>query len=227
MRRATPDSEAIASSEDDAPWPNATSFGTSLRKDNGVPGFGGIWSQKRGSFGMEQKTARGSFRDAARLGGAGASSAAGLRAGSTPSPSPSDTSSAMPSVIPLQPTPKLGRSMSHSQGQRDPVHAGKSQRRHRPSALPLGLLPEEDLDTRDLDTDTEADTEPEDELGGNLTHTISHPLMRGSLHRTVTLPATYAPRHGHADRDPRGRSSNGAALHDPASGLALGTLCSR
>ena len=193
VRRATPDSEAVGSSEDERPWPSAPSFGTLPRKENGVPGLGGgIWSQKRGSFKMEKAAQRNVAREA-RLGAPG-SAHSGLRAGSTPSPAASEGSGALPFAIPLQPTPKTGRSLSHSQGQREVLQASGAHigSNEHASVLPLGLLTEE-----------EVDTETESELGGALTHTTSYPPI-GTLQRTSTLPAPYSSYYGggHA-RDPR------------------------
>lgn len=148
-------------------------------KENSVPGLpGGIWSTgKRGSFKMDGGTPWGAGRDAARLGAAVNPAHAALRA--TPSPSTSEGAS-LPFAIPLQPTPKTGRSLSHSQGQREaPQTSGGS---HSGAgggpALPLGLLAEE------------VDTESEPDEGSKLTHTTSHPPI-GSLMRTATLPAHY------------------------------------
>ena len=184
-RRATPDSEALASSEDERPWPTAPSFGSLPRKENGVPGLGGgIWStQKRGSFKMEKAAQRNAAREA-RL-GAPNQPRSGLRAEGTPSPAASDGSAALPFSIPLQPAPKAGRSMSHSQGQREVqlssgTHPNSTD--HAP-VLPLGLLTEE------------VDTESESEFGGGLTHTTSHPPI-GTLHRTSTHPSTYDTYYG-------------------------------
>ena len=181
MRRATPDSEAVGSSEDERPWPAAPSFGNLPRKDNSVPGLGGgIWStQKRGSFKMEKTAQRNATREAWL--GAPNQPRSGLRADSTPSPAASEGSGALPFAIPLQPTPKAGRSLSHSQGQREistALGTHPSSKDHA-SILPLGLLTEE------------VDTETESELGGGLTQTTSHPPI-GSLHRTSTYPSTYA-----------------------------------
>jgi hypothetical protein len=178
FRRATPDSEAVASSEDERPWPTAKSFGSLPRKENSVPGLGGtIWStQKRDSFKMEKAAQRNAAREA-RL-AAPNGNRTSLRAEGTPSPAASDASGALPFAIPLQPVPKAGRSMSHSQGQRE-VPIGSTDH----TVLPLGLLAEE------------ADTDSESELGGGLTHTTSHPPI-GTLQRTLTLPATYASFYG-------------------------------
>lgn len=144
-----------------------------------MPGLGGgIWSQKRGSFKMEKAAQRNAAREA-RL-AVNAPGHGALRTGNTPSPAASDGTGALPFTIPLQPTPKAGRSLSHSQGQRDfshgsVAHFGSNGDREG-GALPLGLLTEED-----------ADTETESELGGVLTQTASHPY---ALQRTSTLPAT-------------------------------------
>ena len=91
-----------------------------------------------------------------------------MRAESTPSPSTSENAG-LPFPIPLQPTPKTHRSLSHSQGQRDFSQVTASHM----AAHPLGLLPEE------------IDTESESELGGGLTHTTSHPPI-GSFMRSST-----------------------------------------
>lgn len=158
-------------------------------KENSVPGMpGGIWAtQKRGSFKISEAAQRNAARDAARM-GAAAANAAGplLRGASTPSPSVSE--GALPFAIPLQPTPKTGRSLSHSQGQREaPLSSGAHMTAAAgptaTAALPLGLLAEED-----------ADTDTEDDVGSRLTHTTSHPPI-GSLMRTATLPASYDTMH--------------------------------
>ncbi|EME46090.1 hypothetical protein DOTSEDRAFT_70175 [Dothistroma septosporum NZE10] len=180
-RRATPDSEAVASSEDERPWPSSTSFGKFPMRQNSVPGLpGGIWSTTRkGSFKMSEAAQRNAVREA-RLAAPVHPAHAALRPGNTPSPSASEGAS-LPFSIPLQPTPKTGRSLSHSQGQREaPQTSGPhASAAGQVAALPLGLLAEE------------ADTESESELGSRLTHTTSHPPI-GSLLRTATLPATYA-----------------------------------
>ena len=100
----------------------------------------------------------------------------GLRAEGTPSPSASEGSAALPFAIPLQPTPKAGRSLSHSQGQRELSQASGAQAG---ANAPLGLLTEE------VDTETDSD------LGGSLTHTTSHPHTGNGLQRTATYPLTY------------------------------------
>lgn len=229
MRRATPDSEALGSSEDEKPWPTAPSFGSLPRKENGVPGIGGgIWStQRRGSFKMEKAAHRNAARDA-RL-GAPNQPRMGLRAESTPSPAASESSAALPFAIPLQPTPKAGRSLSHSQGQRENLQAlgtRPSSNEHAP-VLPLGLLTEE-----------EVDTETESELGGALTQTTSHPPI-GTLQRTSTYPSTYdayhasrqasntaagAPQTAKVDRRFEAAFSNltfGESLRRPAESVAI------
>nr|POE99499.1 uncharacterized protein pb7e8.02 [Quercus suber] len=186
VRRATPDSEALASSEDERPWPSSTTFGTLPRKDTGVPGLpGGIWSAtKRGSFKMGEAAKRNIARDV-RLGAPyQAQSLMGLRAGSTPSPAPSTEGvSQLPFPIPLQPKPKVMRSLSHSQGQQEIMHTlVGTQPGAADHALPLGLLAEEDADVEETDSD----------FGVQLTHTTSHPPI-GTLQRTATLPMAYDP----------------------------------
>jgi hypothetical protein len=191
MRRATPDSEAVASSEDERPWPMATTFGSLPRKENGVPGLGGgIWSssQSRGSFKLGEQARRNAAREA-RMGAPNNPSA---RPANTPSPATSSEHGAnsLPFAIPLQPTPKVGRSLSHSQGQREmPASsvAGVQQAvagMERPAALPLGLLNEE-VEDGDADSDRDSD------FGGMLTQTVSHPVF-SNLHRTSTLPTQYS-----------------------------------
>jgi hypothetical protein len=190
MRRATPDSEAVASSEDERPWPMATTFGSLPRKENGVPGLGGgIWStsQSRGSFKLGEQARRNAAREA-RM---GAPNNIPARAANTPSPATSSDHGAasLPFTIPLQPTPKLGRSLSHSQGQREmpPASAANTAQAsagmERPAALPLGLLNEE-IEDGDVESDRGSD------LGGMLTQTVSHPVF-GNLHRTSTLPTQF------------------------------------
>ena len=130
-------------------------------------------------------------RNAAREARLGASNlhfggfSGGFRGDSTPSPSISDGSGALPFSIPLQPTPKAGRSLSHSQGQRDLGLSPADRASAHDSALgaPLGLLTEE------------GDAETDSELGGALTHTTSHPPM-SFLQRTTTYPAAYDVYHG-------------------------------
>lgn len=182
------------------------SFGKFPMKENGVPGMpGGIWgTQKRGSFNISDVAQRNAARNAARLGAAANMPVPGLRGASTPSPSVSEGAGALPFAIPLQPTPKTGRSLSHSQGQREaPLSAGglhgAAAGPAAGAALPLGLLAEEDVDT-----DTESD------IGSRLTHTTSHPPI-GSLMRTSTLPAAYDMMPG-ANRD----RERPAAPHSPS-----------
>lgn len=204
----TPDSEAVASSEDERPWPSAPSFGMMPRKDNpGVPGLGGgIWSQKRGSFKMEKTAQRNAAREA-RLAVGAPPSQGGLRPGNTPSPALSESSSgALPFAIPLQPAPKAGRSLSHSQGQRD--FSTQQHIDNDGGALPLGLLTEEADD----------DTETESELGGVLTQTSSHPY---ALQRTSTLPASaFSSYFGgqEYDDDDGGDAVSGAAMRNDYGG---------
>ncbi|KAH9817752.1 PSP1 C-terminal conserved region [Teratosphaeria destructans] len=171
VRRATPDSEAIASSDDDKPWPARAAFGVLPRNDNGVPGLpGGIWTaQRRDSLKLSEAAARNAAR------GLGAPPSA-LRSAQTPSPSTSDGTGALPFAIPLQPTPKVHRSLSHSQGQRElPPHVGPTLPGSNSGApaLPLGLLAEEN-----------DDHESDSEIGPPLTQTFSHPV--GFLQRAST-----------------------------------------
>ena len=172
-----------------------------------MPGLGGgIWStQKRGSFKME-KAAQRNAALGARLGAPG-QQRSGLRADSTPSPAASEGSGALPFSIPLQPAPKAGRSMSHSQGQREVLQAlGAHPNSNDPtSKLPLGLLTEE------------VDTESESEFGGGLTHTTSHPPI-GALQRTSTYPSTY---------DAYYNGINGKESGDPIGGTQAGSRADR
>lgn len=174
-------------------------------KDNNVPGLpGGIWSTgRRGSFKISEAAQRNAARDAARLGASNAANPT-MRGLSTPSPSASDKMGSLPFAIPLQPTTKTGRSLSHSQGQREPPQSSAGPAGGTAAALPLGLLAEED----------DADTESEPDTGSRLTHTMSHPpIGLGSLMRTATMPATY---------DSRIDGSNGRDLHfDNASPTGL------
>ena len=171
-----------------------------------MPGLGGgIWStQKRGSFKMEKAAQRNAAREA-RL-GAPTQPRSGLRPNSTPSPAASEGSGALPFSIPLQPVPKAGRSLSHSQGQREIPHTSGTypSSNDNGAALPLGLLAEE------------VDTESESELGGGLTHTTSHPPI-GSLHRTSTYPTTYDayynPSNGKEAGEAIGGAQAGARAH--------------
>jgi len=156
-----------------------------------VPGLGGgIWSssQSRGSFKLGEQARRNAAREA-RM---GAPNNASARPANTPSPATSSEHGAnsLPFAIPLQPTPKVGRSLSHSQGQREmPASsvAGVQQAvagMERPAALPLGLLNEE---VEDGDDGSDRDSD----LGGMLTQTVSHPVF-SNLHRTSTLPTQYS-----------------------------------
>ncbi|KAK4541967.1 hypothetical protein LTR36_007167 [Oleoguttula mirabilis] len=179
VRRATPDSEAVGSSEDERPWPSSTSFGSLPRKEQGMPGLpGGIWStQRKGSFKLSEAAHRNAVREV-RLGAGNAHSS--LRTANTPSPTMSEGTGALPFAIPLQPTPKVHRSLSHSQGQREPPQSSATLAAGSlgASALPLGLLAEEN------------DSESDDGLGGRLTQTVSHPPI-GSLQRAATYSAAY------------------------------------
>jgi len=142
-----------------------------------VPGLpGGIWStQKRGSFKMSEAAHRNVAREV-RLAAPNAHNV--LRTANTPSPAASEgaENGALPFAIPLQPTPKAGRSLSHSHGQREQALASTGS--SGAPALPLGLLTEE--------TDTETDSE----LGGPITHTVSHPPI-GSLQRASTYSTAF------------------------------------
>ena len=168
----------MVSSEDERPWPSSTSFGSLPRKDS-LPGLPGIWSHKRGSFKLSEAAQRNAAREV-RL---GAPQHNTLRAANTPSPGVSSeaTGSSLPFAIPLQPTPKAHRSLSHSQGQREPPQQSTGSG---VPALPLGLLAEEN-----------DDTESESDLGTHLTHTVSQPPI-GLLQRASTYSAAYEPHYG-------------------------------
>ncbi|RMX77771.1 hypothetical protein D0869_09616 [Hortaea werneckii] len=176
IRRATPDSEALGSSEDERPWPAQPSFGNLPRRENSVHGLpGGIWStQRKGSFKLSEAAQRNSVREV-RLGATNQQPSA-LRAADTPSPATSsEGAGSLPFAIPLQPTPKAHRSLSHSHGQRDPPQGASSVG----PALPLGLLAEEDNDT-----------DSEDGQGAQLTQTVSQPVPPfGALQRASTYSA--------------------------------------
>lgn len=224
-RRATPDSEAVASSEDERPWPSSTSFGQFTMKENSMPGLpGGIWSTgKRGSFKLDGTAPRSAGRDAAaaaRLGPVVNPAHAALRG----TPSPTSEGASLPFAIPLQPTPKTGRSLSHSQGQREAPQTGAAAH---PTAgggpaLPLGLLAEE------------VDTESESDVGSRLTHTTSHPPI-GSLMRTATLPAHYDHPGASNGRDqfdshsppPQPGLMRGRTFESAFQNLSLGKSCPR
>ena len=165
------------------------SFGRFPLKEGGVPGLpGGIWSTRSGSFKLSDK-AKMDVRANVRLGAVNQAHA-GVRA--TPSPSVSEGAGNLPFAIPLQPTPKTGRSLSHSTGQREGAQraSGQQMQQHAGAAghtaLPLGLLAEE------------VDTESESDVGTRLTHTTSHPPM-GSLMRTATLPPSFDHPRGSSD----------------------------
>jgi hypothetical protein len=171
----------------------ATTFGSLPRKENGVPGLGGgIWSssQSRGSFKLGEQARRNAARETLM----GAPNGIPARTADTPSPATSSDHGAtsLPFTIPLQPTPKVGRSLSHSQGQREmsivPFSSSASSQqaptgKERPIALPLGLLHEE-IEDGDGGSDRGSD------LGGMLTQTVSHPVF-SNLHRTSTLPTQF------------------------------------
>lgn len=168
MRKATPDSEALASSEDERPWPSSSFGSLPRRRESAVPGLGGIWAaQSRPDFVPSQRLS---------------ARASTVRSVATPSPAASDNSAAaLPFSIPLQPTAKAGRSLSHSQGQRDPADLQNTLQQQAP-ALPLGLLAEE--------VDTDPDSDSGDGDGERLTQTTSHPPI-GALQRMSTYPAPY------------------------------------
>lgn len=174
-RKATPDSEAVASSEDDGPWPHST-FGSLPRKENGMPGLGGgIWAQSsRGSFKLDQEARRNAIRQAHM--GLSAGPHPAVRSIDTPSPTTSEGNKVLPFSIPLRPSAKSGRSLSHSQGQREmpQLHHTQAGAADRGPALPLGLVTEAD----------EGDVESEADLGAPLTQTTSHPA-----------PASYSRMH--------------------------------
>jgi hypothetical protein len=217
VRRATPDSEAVASSEDERPWPSRTSFGSLPRKENSVPGLpGGIWAaQRRDSLKLSEAAHRNAAREV-RLGASNPHS--GLRTASTPSPSTSDGTNhgQLPFAIPLQPTPKAHRSLSHSQGQREmPPHtAATLGGGSGASALPLDLLVEEHDD----------DTDSDHSGGGQLSQTLSHPPMN-NLQRAFTFSNTFGD-HGYTN----GRNGSSVdfgfgrdqRLEPPIAGLTLG-----
>lgn len=154
-----------------------------------MPGLGGgIWasSQTRGSFKLGEQARRNAARDA-RM---GAPNNASARSANTPSPTASSDQgvNSLPFAIPLQPTPKAGRSLSHSQGQREmPPSSTASMHSvpgmERPAALPLGLLNEEV-------EDGDAESDPGSEFGGMLTQTVSHPVF-SNVQRISTLPVHY------------------------------------
>ncbi|KAK3684598.1 hypothetical protein LTR37_020129 [Vermiconidia calcicola] len=146
---------------------------------------------------MEKAAQRNAAREA-RL-AAPSQTRSGLRTDTTPSPAASEGSGALPFSIPLQPAPKAGRSMSHSQGQREvpQVTGNHTNGSDHATVLPLGLLAEE------------VDTELESELGGGLTHTTSHPPI-GSLQRTSTYPSTYDSFYPSTNGKGSGQASGGA-----------------
>lgn len=207
-RVGTPESEAVASSEDEKPWPSSTSFGSLPRKENGMTGLGGgIWghgTQKRGSFKLSEAAQRNAARDV-RLG------VSSLRTANTPSPSVSEgPSGSLPFAIPLQPTPKIHRSLSHSQGQRESPQTPGGLAGQGAGALPLGLLAE--------DNETDADSD----IGEQLTHTVSQPPI-GALQRSATYSAAYGLPSGAEN----GRDHSGDRLQAALSQLTLGELLSQ
>ncbi|KAK0884012.1 hypothetical protein LTR87_002233 [Friedmanniomyces endolithicus] len=166
----------------------STSFGSLPRKEIGMPGLtGGIWSvssQKRGSFRLSDAAKRNAGREA-RL-GVTENAHSALRMANTPSPAASEGAAALlPFAIPLQPTPKAHRSLSHSQGQRETPQASSVYPNQGSGgrALPMGLLAE----------DNETDENEDSDFGGHLTHTVSHPPI-GALQRAATYSAAYEDR---------------------------------
>lgn len=167
-----------------------------------MPGLpGGIWStQRKGSFKMSEAAHRNAAREV-RLGAGNPHSS--LRTANTPSPDMSEGTGTLPFAFPLQPTPKTHRSLSHSQGQREPPQrsATLAAGDNGASALPLGLLAEEN------------DNETDDGLGGHLTQTVSHPPI-GSLQRAATYSAAYdhlyGVNYGRGQHDEPGNGQAGA-----------------
>lgn len=184
-----------------------------------MPGLpGGIWSTRnqRGSFKMSEEAKLNAARHA-RLGAVNTA----IRAATTPSPSTSEGAASLPFAIPLQPTPKTGRSLSHSTGQREvPQTSGPhANPGGHAAALPLGLLAEE------------VDTESESDIGSRLTHTTSHPPI-GALLRTATLPTTFDHGHGSSsgrdysgDQSPQLGLLRGRTFEASFANLSLGTSC--
>ena len=185
---------------------------------HGLPG--GIWStQKRGSFKLSEAAQRNATREV-KLGATNPQHP-GLRPANTPSPATSsEGAGSLPFAIPLQPTPKAHRSLSHSHGQREGPQSGIAGAGA--PALPLGLLAEEG-----------SDTESEDGMGGpQLTQTVSQPPI-GALQRASTYSAAYD--HLYNGNGGRGYqedvgfgqpvSGNGHGLEAGFAGLGLG-MCS-
>jgi hypothetical protein len=181
---------------------------------------GSIWGQQRGSFKMTDSAKRNAVMEVRRA--AGNLGGTALSSGDASTPNSAGTGS-LPFSIPLHAHLKTGRSLSHSQGQRElPMTANNMQGNAsassgQPSTLPLALLSEE------ADTDTESDS------GHRLTHTLSHPPI-GSLVRTTTLPTIGATRNVDSDRglvekrsmhgDGRNSGNNDMTDHHLANSLA-------
>ncbi|KAF2718287.1 hypothetical protein K431DRAFT_297051 [Polychaeton citri CBS 116435] len=180
------------SSGDEGPWPSSSFGSLPQRRDSSVPGLpGNIWAQgPRGSFSGTANAAQAmySVRGSSKGRSVGAPPSV-VRSVSTPSPANSD-GSGQPAFtnMPLQPTPKAVRSMSHSHGQQEIPHKplGGMATGSQPAALPLGLLAEE------VDTETES----EGDLGESLTHSMSNPLAVNALQRTSTYPLSYGFTYG-------------------------------
>lgn len=100
---------------------------------------------------------------------------------------------------PIQPVPKSGRSLSHSQGQREFLQTsrGNSSVEY---AIPLGLLAEEG----DTESDSEADTD-------RPTQKARHPPI-GSLQRVATMPASSDAFHAHRNGDHAQHSHDAARM---------------
>lgn len=183
-----------------------------------MPGLpGGIWTtHKRDSFKMSEAAHRNVARDV-RL-GAPVTAPSGLRTANTPSPSVSDGAGSLPFAIPLQPTPKAHRSLSHSQGQREmsvnPAGTLAGATSGAP-VLPLGLLAEEN------------DTDSDSEQGEQLMHTMSHPAPN-YLQRSSTISTGYEYLHavgngrGHSPAEPVGVGHGGTKLGLDTAFLGLG-----
>jgi hypothetical protein len=184
-QQTLPESDAVSSSGDERPWPTSTTFAHAPLRDTPLSGLsGGIWGQQRGSFKMTDSAKRNAVMEVRRAAGAHSLGGSALSTGDgTPT---SAGAGSLPFAIPLHAHLKTGRSLSHSQGQRElPMMNNHSAQGNstasggQPAALTLALLSEE------------ADTDSESESGHRLTHTLSHPPI-GSLARTNTLPTPGA-----------------------------------
>jgi hypothetical protein len=222
-QQTLPDSDAVSSSGDERPWPTSTTFAHAPLRDTPLSGLsGGIWGQQRGSFKMTDSAKRNAVMEVRRAAGIHNIGGSALSTGDgTPT---SAGAGSLPFAIPLHAHLKTGRSLSHSQGQRElpvmnnhNVQGNTSASGGQPATLPLALLSEE------------ADTDSESDSGNRLTHTLSHPPI-GSLARTTTLPTPGAThnmdnRHGLIEQrsmqaDGRSSGSNDMTDHHLASSLA-------